>query len=355
MFPAGAPSVYQSPKCFVTHGTMGHVDAKQTPRKGKPWAAITSLDFIHKVDLILPAGVHDAVSEQLAKTEGPPRHSRVVMSLGDILQGDFFTEYIKKGDIAMLSEGQSTVGTLFTLCEGVLTMYVDKETHERAGLPGKPYGPKGGRGSKPRWTITYNLRDPSMLRGKKGFDRLIYACKNVFNQPMTWLFCDKTTQIPNPDPLQQFFPTTFTSTPITSQNLAVVQPSLDVDPEILAENNREALEYFATERYEWLSLIRLTSPRVGPQDNIDPYLSRYCVPGDTAKESTVCRITWEGFLPTRWLHSLLMDVLVACPSGAWFSLGATCFSKGVPGISDELTILRPPNAAGRYLMWEIKA
>ncbi|QPC77276.1 hypothetical protein HYE68_008028 [Fusarium pseudograminearum] len=105
----------------------------------------------------------------------------------------------------MLSEGKTTVGTLFTLREGVLTMYVDKETHERAGLPGKPYGSKGGRGSKPRWTLS-------------------------------------------PDPLQQFFPTAFTSTPIVSQNLAVVQPILDVDPEILAENNREALEYFATER-----------------------------------------------------------------------------------------------------------
>ena len=62
-----------------------------------------------------------------------------------------------------------TVGTLFTLREGiktttvqvqsktdtvpgVLTMFVDKETYERAGLPGKPYGPKGGRGTKPRWS-----------------------------------------------------------------------------------------------------------------------------------------------------------------------------------------------------------
>lgn len=30
-------------------------------------------------------------------------------------------------------------------------MYLDKETYERAGLVGKPYGAKGGRGSKPRW------------------------------------------------------------------------------------------------------------------------------------------------------------------------------------------------------------
>jgi hypothetical protein len=30
-------------------------------------------------------------------------------------------------------------------------MYLDKEIYERAGLVGKPYGVKGGRGSKPRW------------------------------------------------------------------------------------------------------------------------------------------------------------------------------------------------------------
>ncbi|RGP66245.1 ribonuclease p mrp subunit pop1 [Fusarium longipes] len=312
MFPASAPSIYQSPKCFVTYGTMGHVDTRQAPSKGKPWVAITSLDFIHKVDLILPAEVHDAVSEQLAKTSEPPRYSKVVMSLGDLLQGDFFTEYIKKGDIMMLSEGQMTTSTLFTLRDGVLTMFVDKETHERAGLPGKPCGPKGGRGSKPRWTVS-------------------------------------------PDPLQQFFPTAFTSTPTPSLDLAVVQPSLDVDPEVLAEDNREALEYFATESYEWLSLVRLASPRVSPQDSIDSYLSRYRVPGNSSKESNVCKISWEGFLSTQWLHSLLMDVLAACPSGAWFSLGATCFSKDMPGTSDELTILRPPNSAGRYLMWEVKA
>ncbi|EKJ69048.1 hypothetical protein FPSE_10774 [Fusarium pseudograminearum CS3096] len=131
----------------------------------------------------------------------------------------------------MLSEGKTTVDTLFTLREGVLTMYSRKTLWVEG------------------WKrIQTSLEDPSMLRGKKGFDRLIYACKNVFNQPMAWLFCDKTTQILSPDPLQQFFPTAFTSTPIVSQNLAVVQPILDVDPEILAENNREALEYFATER-----------------------------------------------------------------------------------------------------------
>ncbi|KAG5665881.1 hypothetical protein KAF25_010006 [Fusarium avenaceum] len=355
MFSAAAPSIYQSPKCLVTYGSMGHVDTKQAPRKGKPWSSVMSLDFVHKVDLILPTEAYNAVSEQLANTQKPPRYSRVVMSLGDIVQGDFFTEYIRKGDIMMLSEGQTTVDTLFTLHEGVLTMFVDKEIFERAGLPGKPYGPKGGRVSKPRWVITLNLRDPSMIRGKKGYDRLIYACKTVFTQPKTWLFCDKTIQTLSPDPLQQFFPTAFTSTPNLSRDLPILQPSLEVDPEVLAENDHEALEWFATESYEWISLVRLGSPRVESQDSIDPYLSRYCVPGEATSASKICKLSWEGFMSAPWLRGLLMEVLAACPSGTWFSLSATCFSKNMPGNSDDLTILKPPNAAGKYLMWETKA
>lgn len=35
-------------------------------------------------------------------------------------------------------------------------MYLNKETFERAGLPGKPHGPKGNRGLKPRWSKTFS-------------------------------------------------------------------------------------------------------------------------------------------------------------------------------------------------------
>ncbi|KAI1029573.1 hypothetical protein LB503_007976 [Fusarium chuoi] len=321
---------------------MGYLDTRQTPRKGKPWTAVMSMDFIHKVDLILPSEAYDAACQQLSNARHAPLYSKVLMSLGDILQGDFFTEYIKKGK-------------QFALCLSVLTMFVDKETYERAGLVGKPYGAKGGRGSKPRWVVTYNLRDPSMLRGHKGYDRLVYACKVVFTQPMTWLFCNNTSQIPNPDPLQKFSPTACASTSNLSQDIAVLQPSLDVDPEVLSGNDRESLEYFATEVYEWFSLIRLGSSRVEPHDSIDPYLSRYSVPGNDPKESKVCKLSWEGFMSAQWLRGLLMDVLVACPSRTWFSLSATSFSRSVSGNSDDLTILRPPSAAGRYLMWETKS
>lgn len=43
------PTVYQTSKCFFTHGTIAHLDPKQLPSKGKPWTTISSLDFVHKV------------------------------------------------------------------------------------------------------------------------------------------------------------------------------------------------------------------------------------------------------------------------------------------------------------------
>lgn len=91
--------------------------------------------------------------------------------------------------------------------KGILTLKLDKESYERAGLVGKPDGCKGKRGARSRWgmseastiptescltftVVEINLRLPSMLHGKKGFDRLVYAFTNALKTPVTWLFAD---------------------------------------------------------------------------------------------------------------------------------------------------------------------
>ena len=38
--------------------------------------------------------------------------------------------------------------------------------------------------------IELDLRQPSMVRGKKGFDRIVWAFKNVLTDVVTWLFYD---------------------------------------------------------------------------------------------------------------------------------------------------------------------
>lgn len=129
------------------------------------------------------------------------------------------------GNVLMLSEGKSDIDNVYSLREGIhffslyqllplftyfdlgiLMLHLDKESYERAGLVGKPDGVKGKRGTKPRWgnfvalstedhadidlVVEIELRLPSMLHGKKGFDRVVYAFKNVLNTPVTWLFVD---------------------------------------------------------------------------------------------------------------------------------------------------------------------
>ncbi|KAK3938813.1 fungal tRNA ligase phosphodiesterase domain-containing protein [Diplogelasinospora grovesii] len=190
-----SPSTYQAQKCFVTYGVMGHLDPKQPPSKGKPWTTLTGQDFIYRADLILPQEAFEAVQAQLVQNRPAPGFKRVIMSLHDILSGPFFTEYIKKGDILMLSEGRRGIDNVFSLKGGLLTMFLDKESYERAGLVGKPDGVKGKRNLKPRWVVEFDLTSPSMFPGKKGFDRLIYASKNALSSPITWLFSNLSATI----------------------------------------------------------------------------------------------------------------------------------------------------------------
>ncbi|KAI1326482.1 ribonuclease P 40kDa subunit [Xylariaceae sp. FL0255] len=356
MFSFPTPSVYQTSKCFVTYGTMGHPDVKQLPNKVKPWSTLLCQDYIHKVDLILPEELLHLIKDSvLGQPRAMPSYYRVIMTLRQILEGEFFTQYIKIGNIMMLSEGKIDRDNVFTLKDGTLTLYLDKETYERAGLVGKLYGVKGGRGLKLRWVVQYDLRSPSALHGKKGFDRLVYACKNALNKPVTWLFYD-LSRIPVLDPLLKHFPTKYTSNPAVVYDMTISTPPLKAPQAILTEKSHDELEEYATDIYEWLSMVRLESPRVKVGDDVDPYLSTYSVPGEKTEmcETKLCKVSWQGFMPPSWATQTLAELIQALPSKAWFSFSTTPFTMGSMGQGADCTFLRPPNSPGEYFLWEIK-
>ncbi|KAK3400197.1 ribonuclease P 40kDa subunit-domain-containing protein [Sordaria brevicollis] len=346
-------SVYQSSKCFVTYGVMAHLDPNQPPSKSKPWSTFDGQDFINRVEVIVPQGIVEKV-QKILNEKAVPEYKRVVMSLHDIVSGDFYTRYIKEGDVMMLSEGRRGIDNVFTLRNGILTMFLDKEAYERAGIVGKPDGVKGKRGLKPRWVVEVDLTSASMVPGKKGFDRLIYASKNAFGTPITWLFCNLSSTVPNPDPLAPHSPTCCAVEPSVQQNIHVMLPILKPPVEAIGLEGREELEYFSTELYEWLSLIRLQSPRVLAGDQIDPYLCRYQVPGD-GLQGKVCKLTWQGFLSPSWCRQMLLDLVAELPSKSWFSFSTTTFSKGMAGDNSEVSLFRPQEASGEYVLWEIKS
>lgn len=138
--------------------------------------------------------------------------------------------------------------------------------------------------------------------------------------------------------------------------MAVQIPTLGIPPAVLADQMRQELDEYAAAVYEWLSLIRLESPRVKPGDKIDPYLSSYAVPGNPSENSTgrLCKITWQGFIPSSWAASTLAALIKTLPPRDWFSFSATPFTRFTVGHGAECTIMRPPNSPGEYVLWEIK-
>lgn len=180
-------------KCYVTHGTMGHLDPKQLPTKRKPFVNILGHKFINKVEMILPKELYEIMANEMDGVFGESRipvYKRVVLPLSALLEGDFFTEYIKigeayerignlhfltdfPGNVLMLSKGRIGADNVFSLSEGkllrfghieiehlltssgILTLHLDKESYERSGLVGKPEGIKGKREHRPRWSRFY--------------------------------------------------------------------------------------------------------------------------------------------------------------------------------------------------------
>ncbi|KAI9899535.1 hypothetical protein N3K66_005996 [Trichothecium roseum] len=235
------------------------------------------------------------------------------MGLGDILEKNFLS-HIKQGDILMVSEGKANVDDMFTLKDGILEMYLDKETYERAGLVGRPHGPKGSQARGSRWVVSYDLSRPSMRHGKNGFDRLVHASQTVFKQPLSWLICDSESISLVIDSWPKRPSSTITCNPEALGLGNTAKVPMEIAQEILSQGDRTSLEMSATDIYEWLSLIRLNSPRVEADDKVDPFVARH----------------------------------------KWFAFMATGFFRSEIGDSAELSVLRPGNGENDYLMWEIR-
>ncbi|PFH56679.1 hypothetical protein XA68_16137 [Ophiocordyceps unilateralis] len=349
MIPQPPASIYRSSTCSVTYGSLGQDGDRKAPQTGRPWTAIAAQDFIHRIDLIAPQDCYAALFQKLVMQQRQPVYARVTMPLEQLLQADFLSECVRKGDALLLSRGRTPTDNVFSLRKGILRMYLDKETFERAGLPGKPYGSKGNRGLKPRWMVSHDLANPP---GKKAFDRLLYACQRVFDKPLPWLFCDFDPAGSCLKRIGAHKPVIFTANAAIMQSKQVSDVAPQVSASVLAEGDRISLEETATDLNEWLSLIRLQSPRVAADDDIDPFLSRYNAPGGADGQTKVCSLSWQGFMAASWLRVVVAGALEACSPQQWISISATTLSTNVAGLGSEVTLLRPLGVADEYLMWE---
>ena len=104
---------------------------------------------------------------------------------------------------------------------------------------------------------------------------------------------------------------------------------------------------------EWLGLMLLNSPRITTNDEIDPYLCRYELPGiqevrgkREAAVQTLYHLQWKGLVPSSFVLRMLLDTQKASKK-EWFALNASTF-----GGSGYSIICRSDREA---LTWDMEA
>lgn len=148
-----------------------------------------------------------------------------------------------------------------------------------------------------------NLRLPSMVRGRPGFNRLIHACRTVLTQEIKWLFADLAPPSDSSAPVAAFDPVRrdldVTIEPMEDHLVPFFPLEADVGSEAL------------TEWLEYLSLAFMGSARLRAGHEADPALCRYSVPELVGAEPERCdlaRLHVRGMVPA----TVAAGVLAKC-------------------------------------------
>ncbi|KAH2963640.1 hypothetical protein KXW00_005959 [Aspergillus fumigatus] len=352
-------------KCFTTIAQLpAFVDPKQPPIKKSPFSAIANHPFVHTVEILLPEEVYSSIKDSLDAKVQKLRYARVFMSPSALLEGDFFNTYIKAGtsfpfvfhdlvakrsplvltshpgNILMISEGRSGSDNIYTLKDGILRLELGKEVYERTGLTGKPIRSGGRKHAKERYLVEINLRLPSMLHGKKGFDRIV---------PPESLKA-KSNKGKQGDPtLKGNHPQIIDCVVSRTHYRDIITPSFS-ETTLTEASSESILKEDSQNLSEWLAMVALGSPRVSKDDEIDPYLSRYRVPDDgPVRTVDLVSLTWHGFLPASWILDLFITMLretasKSSPASTWFALSSSALGREAVEAKDGYAIMLLPRS-----------
>ncbi|OJJ49374.1 hypothetical protein ASPZODRAFT_1466817 [Penicilliopsis zonata CBS 506.65] len=349
-------------KCYTTITQLpAFIDPKQPPASKSPFTAIKSHPFIHTVEVILPEETYASIKSSLNTKIKNPSCARVFMPLSALIEGDFFNAYIKTGNILMISEGRPGLGDFFKLHDGILSLELGKESFERTGLTGQPVRSGGRKHAKERYLVEINLRLPSMLHGKKGFERIVWAFENVLNQSVSWLFCDlnfdPTIVHDDKAPINAHHPQEINCEPAHTSYEDILVPEFQFE-NLTESTPQEDLQDHYGRISEWLAMVSLASPRVSARDSVDPYLSRYAVENvEETSISNIVSLKWHGLINSQWIMQLLICLLRETGANSptslsWFSLSAAASGRNAVEGKDGYSILTVA-ASGRPVNDEV--
>jgi ribonuclease P/MRP protein subunit RPP40 len=357
MLDIGKSTNLPTPKCYFNTTTLPtYTDPSELPTKRAPFNLLHRTPYYHTLTLITPT------ASPLDFTSIPPaKYARLQFPLLHLLQGDFFNTHIKTGNVLLVSSLLKVETTSsearFTLVNGVLTITCDRALYERAGLSGQPIpDPHARKHGTSKFRIELNLRLPSMLAGKKGFERLVRAAEMVFTGDTTWLFYDLSSDVG----IVSADSTLSKECQIKHLKMETEDLRKIVVPEFpqTTQVSKEGDE--VVELLEWISLVAVGSPRVEHGDLVDEIISRYEIPlfstpspppstetintGTTTQNLT--KTTCTGFMPSSFLSSVFGETLIRSKD-SWFAFLLQGFEEG-----KAVVILKMGDQ--RVLSWDVE-
>ena len=360
---------YNATKSLCTASILpSAIDVKNLPEKRKPFSSIWATKWCHSIHLVIPAQLADAFTKDETYSAPSIRYAKVFMSLYDIVEGEFFNYYIKAGNVMMLSEGPSAVDRNLgeyqaSLHEGILRIEMDSATYERAGLQGKKVSDGQAKHAKNRFVVELELRSPTMVRGKKAFDRIIWTFKTILNASMVWVFCNmKLLSGKGVEPIEKHHPTWRQSEVIIHEVAKVRIPDLSASTTLVAMENRDVEETFLADLEDWIGLVAVQSPRVFSMDKVDPFICRYQIPcigngpiedEDAHALGNLVVASWHGFLPARLAQEIWVRATKASRGDQWAAVLLSSLDKN----KGAVTALKLTNTDGlktpeHAVVWE---
>jgi ribonuclease P/MRP protein subunit RPP40 len=146
-----------------------------------------------------------------------------------------------------------------------------------------------------------------MVRGKRGFDRIISAFTNVLDSSLSWLFVDLQAS-DEKGPIEEHNPEHCDCKPQATELPSALVPILPWSESFVDAEYQEQL-------LEWLSMTLLVSPRVRADDHVDAHLANYRLPSlwedsplSTANSTPASLVTlhWSGLIPSSFISRVFL-------------------------------------------------
>ncbi|KAI7821945.1 ribonuclease P 40kDa subunit-domain-containing protein [Gamsiella multidivaricata] len=276
--------------------------------------AILTHPFNHKIQVFLPTAHSEAIEATL--TEALLRdvhyyHAHIPLSL---FLTSTFMQYIRNGMVSLSIQGG--IDTHDVVCldgKGKLILSLTKDSYEQLGLIGTPskFYP-----NRQRYVVEVDLRAPSMIPGKPGFERIKWCFENTLTTTFPMLLVSVT---PEGVSLPLKFPDSARATKLSFNIQSTRLDSILIpDTTTIRTIGRNDLRWrkSVAELYEWIGMSAMQSERISLGDRVDSFLCVYSNPPQTTAEpvgSSGCLIEISGLIPSQSVFQIFESLRSVLP------------------------------------------